>query len=35
VRTGAGTASSMAAVIVHRPSPESDTRPWKPLSSGS
>src|SRR5256885_9050764 len=32
---GAGTASSMAALIVHRPSPESDTRPWKPLSAGS
>src|SRR4029453_11645477 len=34
-RTGVGTASSMAARIVHRPSPESDTRPWKSLSSGS
>ena len=27
VSTGAGTASSMAALIVHRPSPESETRP--------
>ena len=27
VRTGAGTASSMAALIVQRPSPESETRP--------
>src|SRR5438445_2681122 len=35
VSTGAGTASSMAALIVHRPSPESDTRPRKPLSAGS
>ena len=35
VRTGAGTASSIAALIVHRPSPESDTRPWKPSSFGS
>src|SRR6266540_4479731 len=34
-RTWAGTPSSMAALIVHRPSPESDTRPWKPLSFGS
>src|SRR5439155_1101030 len=34
-RTWAGTASSMAALIVHRPSPESDTRPSKALSSGS
>ena len=27
VSTGAGTASSTAALIVHRPSPESDTHP--------
>ena len=27
MRTGTGTASSMAALIVHRPSPESETRP--------
>ena len=29
VRTGAGTPSSIAALIVQRPSPESDTRPLK------
>jgi ABC-type multidrug transport system ATPase subunit len=34
-RTGTGTASSMAAVIVQRPSPESDTRPANSLRSGS
>ena len=27
--TGAGADSSMAAMIVQRPSPESETRPWK------
>src|SRR5271169_5044902 len=30
VRTCAGTASSIAALIVQRPSPESETRPAKP-----
>ncbi len=34
VRTCAGTASSMAASMVHRPSPESDTRPEKFARSG-
>ncbi len=33
--TGAGTPSSIAACSVHRPSPESETRPWKFSSSGS
>src|SRR5262249_29399442 len=33
-RMGTGTASSTAALIVQRPSPESDTRPWKLLSCG-
>src|SRR5439155_2683104 len=35
VRTWAGTASSMAALMVQRPSPESETRPAKPSSPGS
>src|SRR5262249_25427503 len=35
VSTGTGTASSIAALIVQRPSPESDTRPAKPCSAGS
>ena len=35
VRTGTGTASSMAALIVHRPSPESETRPVKDESRAS
>ena len=35
VRTGTGTASSMAALIVHRPSPESETRPMKFESEAS
>src|SRR5215470_6784480 len=35
VRTGAGTASSIAALMVHRPSPESETRPANFWSSGS
>src|SRR3989442_9638193 len=34
-RTLAGTASSIAACSVHRPSPESDTRPAKLSSDGS
>ena len=34
VSTGAGTASSIAALIVQRPSPESDTRPAKLASAG-
>jgi len=34
-RTCAGTPSSMAALMVDRPSPESDTRPAKPDSTGS
>src|SRR5215469_5327638 len=34
-RTGAGTASSIAALIVQRPSPESETRPAKLSSAGS
>ena len=34
VSTGAGTPSSMAALIVQRPSPESDTRPAKFARSG-
>src|SRR5262249_40396828 len=33
--TGAGTPSSMPAWIVHRPSPESDTRPAKPARLAS
>ena len=33
--TGTGTPSSIAAVIVHRPSPESDTRPSNASSFGS
>ena len=33
--TGAGTPSSIAACSVQRPSPESETRPWKLPSSGS
>ena len=32
--TSAGTPSSIAAIAVHRPSPESETRPAKPSSSG-
>ena len=32
--TGAGTASSTAASTVHRPSPESETRPLKVWRSG-
>ena len=32
--TGAGTPSSIAACNVQRPSPESDTRPAKPVRSG-
>ena len=35
VSTGAGTASSIAALIVQRPSPESETRPANFASSGS
>ena len=35
VSTGTGTASSMAALIVQRPSPESETRPANSESSGS
>src|SRR5262245_7695524 len=35
VSTGTGTASSIAALIVHRPSPESDTRPANLASAGS
>ena len=35
VRTGTGTASSMAALIVQRPSPESETRPANSESAGS
>ena len=35
VSTEAGTPSSTAASAVHRPSPESDTRPEKPARSGS
>jgi hypothetical protein len=35
VRTGTGTASSMAALIVHLPSPESETRPSKAERAGS
>src|SRR5580700_9760149 len=34
LRIGAGTDSSMAALIVQRPSPESDTRPENPARSG-
>ena len=33
--TGTGTASSIAALIVHRPSPESETRPANSESAGS
>ena len=33
--TGAGTASSIAAMIVQRPSPESETRPANFDSDGS
>ncbi len=32
--TGAGADSSMAAMMVQRPSPESETLPEKPASSG-
>ena len=35
VSTGAGTASSIAALIVQRPSPESETRPANFASAGS
>ncbi len=34
-RTGTGTASSMAALIVQRPSPESETRPANCVRAGS
>src|SRR3984957_8105059 len=34
VRTGAGTPSSIAAMAVHRPSPESETRPENSFRSG-
>jgi hypothetical protein len=34
VSTSAGTPSSTAAMAVHRPSPESETRPAKPSSWG-
>ena len=34
VSTGAGTPSSIAAIEVHRPSPESETRPAKFDRSG-
>ena len=34
VSTSAGTPSSIAAIAVQRPSPESETRPAKPSSSG-
>jgi hypothetical protein len=35
VRTGTGTASSIAALMVHHPSPESETRPEKSESAAS
>ena len=35
LRTGAGTAASIAAAIVHRRSPESETLPSKPARLGS
>ena len=34
VRVGAGTPTSTAAIDVHRPSPESETRPANSSSSG-
>ncbi|COX00412.1 Uncharacterised protein [Mycobacterium tuberculosis] len=34
VSTGAGTPSSIAAMAVHRPSPESETRPENSARSG-
>ena len=34
VSTGAGTPSSIAAMAVHRPSPESETRPENSVRSG-